>query len=159
MTVKFGETVLKKNTDYTVSYADGRKNAGKYNVNVKLKGNYEGKKTVSFKIKKAANPLKVKKGKKVTIRGATKGKKGKLKKTRKLDVYKVIKFKNKGKGPRTYLKKSGSKKISISKKTGKITLKKGIKKGTYKFKVRVKAAGTKNYKARTRTVTITVIVH
>ena len=159
VTVKCGGTVLKKNTDYTVSYADGRKNAGKYNVNVKLKGNYEGKKTVSFTINKAANPLKIKKGKTVVISGASKGEKGKLKKTRKLDVSKVITFKNKGKGPRTYLKKSGNKKISISKKTGKVTVLKGLPKGTYKVKVKVRAAGNANYKKSSwKTVTFRIKV-
>ena len=42
---------LKKNTDYTVSYAKGRKNVGKYAVKVTFKGNYSGTKTVYFTIK------------------------------------------------------------------------------------------------------------
>ena len=46
---------LKKGTDYTVSYAKGRKTVGKYTVTVKLKGNYAGTKTLTFKI----NPVKV----------------------------------------------------------------------------------------------------
>lgn len=41
---------LKKNTDYTVTYASGRKNIGKYTVTVKMKGKYSGKKTLSFNI-------------------------------------------------------------------------------------------------------------
>ena len=44
------------------------------------------------------------------------------------------------------------------KKTGKLTLKKGLKKGTYKFKVKVKAAGNKYYNALTKTVKVTVRV-
>ena len=43
--------VLKKNTDYTVTYATGRKNVGTYKVTVKFKGNYTGTKPLSFKIK------------------------------------------------------------------------------------------------------------
>ena len=43
--------VLKKDTDYTVTYSTGRKNVGTYNVIVKMKGNYTGTKTLSFKIK------------------------------------------------------------------------------------------------------------
>lgn len=50
MTVKNGTTVLAKGTDYTVSDASGRKNVGSYKVTVKLKGNYSGSNTVSFKI-------------------------------------------------------------------------------------------------------------
>ncbi len=43
--------VLKKDTDYTVTYASGRKNVGTYNVKITMKGNYSGTKTLSFKIK------------------------------------------------------------------------------------------------------------
>lgn len=43
-------TVLKKDTDYTLSYSSGRKNVGTYTVKVTLKGAYKGSKTFSFKI-------------------------------------------------------------------------------------------------------------
>lgn len=48
--------VLKKNTDYTVTYASGRKNVGTYKVTIKMKGKYSGTKTLTFKI----NPAKTK---------------------------------------------------------------------------------------------------
>ena len=71
----------------------------------------------------------------------------------------MIKFTSKGQGAKTYVKKSGNKKITIAKKTGKVTVKKGLKKGTYKVKVKVKAAGNANYKAsKVKTVTFKVIV-
>ena len=58
-----------------------------------------------------------------------------------------------------YVKKSGNAKITIAKKTGKVTVKKGLKQGTYKVKVKVKAAGTANYKASAwKVVTFTVTV-
>ena len=41
---------LKKGTDYTVTYPSGRKNVGSYKVTVKMKGNYSGTKTLTFKI-------------------------------------------------------------------------------------------------------------
>lgn len=41
---------LKKGTDYTVTYADGRKNVGTYKVTIKMKGSYSGTKTLTFKI-------------------------------------------------------------------------------------------------------------
>jgi hypothetical protein len=44
-------------------------------------------------------------------------------------------------------KKSFKKKFNINAKTGKITVKKKLKRGTYKVKVKVKAAGNANYKA------------
>ena len=43
-------TTLTKNNHYTISYASGRKNTGTYAVTVKMKGNYSGTKTLSFKI-------------------------------------------------------------------------------------------------------------
>ena len=46
---------LKKNTDYTVTYASGRKNTGTYTVTVKMIGKYSGTKTLTFKI----NPAKI----------------------------------------------------------------------------------------------------
>lgn len=41
---------LKSGTDYTVKYASGRKNIGKYKVTVTFKGNYSGTKTLYFTI-------------------------------------------------------------------------------------------------------------
>ena len=58
-------------------------------------------------------------------------------------------------GTVTYTKKSGNKKLVISKK-GVVTIKKGLKPGTYKLKVNVKAWGNSSYKARTRTATVTI---
>ena len=49
VTVKAGTKKLTA-SDYTVTYAKGRKNVGKYAVKVTLKGNYSGSKTVYFKI-------------------------------------------------------------------------------------------------------------
>ena len=46
---------LKKNTDYTVTYASGRKNVGTYKVTIKMIGKYSGTKTLTFKI----NPAKI----------------------------------------------------------------------------------------------------
>ncbi|MGN0532459.1 MAG: leucine-rich repeat protein [Eubacterium sp.] len=48
---------LVKNTDYTVSYASGRKNVGKYKVTVRFKGKYSGTKTLYFTIKPKATGI------------------------------------------------------------------------------------------------------
>ena len=64
---------------------------------------------------------------------------------------------SKAKGAVTYKKSSGNKKITVA-KNGKITVKKGLKKGTYKVKIKVAAAGTNTYKAKTITVTVTIKV-
>lgn len=54
--------------------------------------------------------------------------------------------------------KKYSKYFKINKKTGKLTVKKKLKKGTYKVKVRVTAAGNAQYSAAVRTVTIKIRV-
>ena len=61
-------------------------------------------------------------------------------------------------GKVTYTKTKGDKKITINKKTGKITVKKGLKKGTYKLKVDVKAAGSGSYASATKNVTVKIKV-
>ncbi|MBQ9361299.1 MAG: hypothetical protein IJT96_09725 [Lachnospiraceae bacterium] len=78
------------------------------------------------------------------------------KKNQTLKVGKVLTVK-KNKGTVTYTKKSGNKNITIA-KNGKVTVKKGLKAGTYSIKVNVKAAGNANYKAATKTVTFKVVV-
>ncbi|MGN0523879.1 MAG: leucine-rich repeat protein [Eubacterium sp.] len=45
-----GKTLV-KNTDYTVSYASGRKSVGKYAVKITFKGKYSGTKTLYFYVK------------------------------------------------------------------------------------------------------------
>ena len=64
----------------------------------------------------------------------------------------------KAQGSVTYKKKSGAKKITIHKKTGVITVKKGLKKGTYLLKVGITAAGNSNFKKKTVTAEIKIIV-
>ena len=48
---------LKRNTDYTVSYASGRKYVGKYAVKVTFKGNYSGSKILYFTVKPRATSI------------------------------------------------------------------------------------------------------
>ena len=150
---------LKSGTDYTVKITNKKgktvaspKAAGTYTLNITGKGDYTGKTKATYKINKAANKLKVKaKTAKIPYKNLKK-------KNQTLAVSKVITLTNKGKGKKTYAKASGSKKITINKKNGKVTVKKGLKIGTYKVKVKVKAAGNANYKALTRPATFTVKV-
>ena len=107
---------------------------------------------------RAANTLSVA-GKTASVRYS------KLKKTQTLTVSKVIRFRNKGQGARNYAlmsAKKGSKsyktKFRISAKTGKVTVKKGLKKGTYKVKVRITASGNDSHKPASKTVTFKVKV-
>ena len=51
-----GKTLV-KNTDYTVSYAKGRKYVGKYAVKITFKGKYSGTKTLNFTIRPKATSI------------------------------------------------------------------------------------------------------
>ena len=159
-----GDGVLKyssSNTKVAAVSAAGKvtiKGAGTAKISVYATAgtNYQksATKTVTVKVGKAANKLKIKRGKTATVKySAVKTK------NQKLGVSKVIAFTNKGQGAKTYAKVSGNKKITIAKKTGKVTVKKGLKKGKYTVKVKVKAAGTANYKASAwKTVTFKITV-
>ena len=104
--------------------------------------------TVKIKVVKRANPM--------TVKGRTVTAKAKQKTTFK--VAKVLTIK-KAKGTKVYKKLSGSSKVSINSRTGKLTVKKGLKKGkTYKIKVRVTAKGNTAYKAGSKTVTVKIKV-
>ena len=107
------------------------------------------KKTIP-KCEKYSNTLSVK-GKTKTVKYAT------VKKKNVTVVRKDAITVSKAQGKVTYKKSSGNKNITVS-SSGKITIKKGLKKGTYKIKVNVKAAGNANYKSKTKTVTVKIIV-
>ena len=100
-----GKTVDSAN--YDISYANGRKDAGTYDVKVTFKGNYTGSLTTKFTIAKANQSLKIKSPKKKMKVGA----KAKIK----------IKA-NKGHGKVTY--KVSNKKIAKIKKGKLVALKK-----------------------------------
>ena len=97
-------------------------------------------------VRKAANPLAIK------DKTASLSFKKLKKKAQTLSASKVIRFKAKGQGTLRYAlaaaKKGGKSFIryfKINAGTGKITVKKGLKKGTYKVKIKVKAAGNAYY--------------
>ncbi len=103
---------------------------------------------------KAVNPLKIK-GKTATVKYKKLKKKAQM-----LAVSNVITFTKKGKGTVKYTllsarkgKKSFKKYFRINSKTGRITIKKKLKKGTYKLKIKVTAAGSSSYEAASKTVT------
>ena len=62
------------------------------------------------------------------------------------------------KGKLTYAKTAGSSAFTVNKTNGRITVKKGLKKGTYTNKVKISAKATANYNAGTKTVLVTVRV-
>ena len=146
ITVKDGQAILAEGADYTVSYRDNV-NAGTATATIEGKGAYAGSVDKAFKIKKAENPMTVK-GKTVT---ASASKKSTFKKAQ---AFKV----SDAEGKVTFRKDKGNSKITVG-KTGKATVKKGLKAGkAYKVKVKVTAAGNENYKKATKAATVKVRV-
>ena len=151
VTVKNGNETLKLNTDYTVSYS-GNKEAGTATVIITYNGNYTGTKTITFKIAQANNSYKSATLSKSLKKAKVKKKKQTFKIAAKFTfpattTYKVSK----------YTTAKAKKYITISKK-GVVTVKKGTPKGTYKVKVKITAAATKNVKAKTVAKTVKVVV-
>ena len=101
-------------------------------------------------VKKAKQPM--------TVKAKTVKIKYKNLKKKKL-TFKALTVK-KAQGTVTFVKvkKGSSAKLSINKKTGKITIKKGTKKGTYKIKVKITAKGNANYLSGSKTITVEVKV-
>lgn len=56
----------------------------------------------------------------------------------------------------SYKKLGGNSKITVSSKTGKLTVKKGLKKGTYKVKIKVNTVANDYYDASSKIATVTV---
>jgi hypothetical protein len=141
VTVKItGVTV--PSSQYTVSYSNNTK-AGTAKVTIKAATNatyVSGNVTKTFTITKAANTLTVS----PTSKSLT------VAKCKKQAQTFTIKVKN-AKGTVSY-KSSKTKYVTVSK--GKVTVKKGTPKGTYK--VTVTAKGNSNYKSGSKKVTITV---
>ncbi|MCR5207849.1 MAG: hypothetical protein K6C14_05160, partial [Eubacterium sp.] len=145
---RMGEEIA--DTQYDVTYKNNI-NAGTATAVITFKGDYyEGEKAVDFVIAKAPNALSAK-GRTVKL-SAKKLKKKKLTVKRS----KAIQVKN-ATGKLSFKKSKGNKKITV-KKNGKIVVKKGLKKGTYKIKIKVTAAGSANCKASVKTVTVKIKV-
>lgn len=153
VTVKADGKVLPASA-YTVTCGNNR-SAGTYTVRVNMKPinqKYVGTVTKSYTIAKASQPLTVTAAKKTV-----KAKKLKKKKqtVRPLTVkaaqgtvtYKLI-------GGKARAKKA----LKVDPKTGRITVKKKTKKGTYTIRVKVSAAGNRNFAPGQKTVTVKVQV-
>ena len=98
------------------------------------------------------NPLKIK-GKPVTL-------KSKVLKKKNDTISASTLFTYSAKGQKVlFVKASGNKAFTINKSTGKVTVKKGLKKGTYKVRIKVMATGNDTYKASDwKTVTVKIRV-
>jgi hypothetical protein len=141
VTVKV-DGVTVPSSHYTVSYSNNTKvGTAKVTIKATSKATYiSGSVTKTFTITKAANPLTVSPtSKKLTV--------AKCKKKAQTFTIKT----SKAQGTVSY-KSSNTKYVTVSK--GKVTVKKGTPKGTYKITVTAKGSG--NYKSGSKTVTITV---
>ena len=118
-------------------------------------GEYKGliaAKQVEFRnLPKSKNTLTVK-TKKVTVRYS------KLKARKQTISAKKAFAVSKAKGTVSYKKAGGNKKITIA-KNGRITIRKGLRKGNYNLKVKVRASGDDDYKSITKTVTVKIKVN
>ncbi|MBR3243393.1 MAG: hypothetical protein IKF90_11970 [Parasporobacterium sp.] len=145
-----GKTIASKY--YTATYSNkNSKNAGTYQVMVKFKGNYSGSKTLSYKITQAANSI---------TKFTPTSKTYKYSKTN-ARTFQITATMKSGTKP-TYAKSGvtpskGNSYITVS-KTGKVNVMKGIPRGTYTLKVKVTAKATTNYKAKTVTKSLKIVV-
>ena len=149
--LKSGKYTLVKGTDYTISYANNT-NVGTAKITITGKGSYYGTRTIRFNIVKATNAVKKytsKKAVKLTTLNKKKKITFKIAATAKFSANKTYKL--------VSVSKKAKKYIAVS-KNGTVTLKKGLKKSTYKVKVRITASSTTNYKALKVTKTIRVTV-
>ena len=140
---------------YDVSF-ENNINVGTGKVIVVGKNGYYGKALGTFTIEKASQTIKSVQPLKKTYKASKKTKKLAKKKTFRLEAVST----GDSKVSVTFAKanKAGGKKIKIS-KTGKVTVKKGLKKGTYKVKVKMNKAGNQNYNAAktvSKTLKITI---
>ena len=157
-----GGRELVKGTDYDVSFSPSNPvNSGNYKVLITGKGKFKGKTEASFKIFPSSGSTKAKAaGKTITLKYTNLKKKSlSVVKSKYVKVgsdqgtisYKITSAK---KGTKSF-KKS----FSISKSSGKITVKKKLKKGTYTLKVKLTAKGSSNYKVTgSRTITVKIKV-
>ncbi|MBR2547527.1 MAG: hypothetical protein IKF07_04975 [Eubacterium sp.] len=144
------EPELVEGVDYTVEYEDNV-NAGTGKVIVTGIGRFSGTDESKFTINKAVNTIKAS-GRTAKLKASVLKKKAVTIKASKAFLIKSAI------GKVTYKKTGGSKVIKVA-KNGKVTVKKGTKKGTYKAAVEVRAAGDSNHEASAwKKVTIRVKV-
>ncbi|MBR0404823.1 MAG: C40 family peptidase [Eggerthellaceae bacterium] len=154
--VKAGSLVLREGTDYSVSYEDNVQ-VGTAIVVVKGMGNFTDSNFATFKIGKASQVISAKKSISKTFTASEKTKK--LAKNKTVNLKKLAKASAKTSVRFTKANKVGGKKIAVNPVTGKVTLKKGLKTGTYKVKVKLTARANASYKAaKAKTIVLKVVV-
>lgn len=146
-TVRLGSATLREGTDYALSYANNV-NAGTATVTVTGSGNFAGAKSATFPIAKAPSSLDAAGGEAEVLFSKAK------KKAQAIGG--LVEVSGVGGGV-TYAKVGGSGNLTVD-GSGRVTVKKKSKKGTYRATVRVTAVGDANHQAASRDVTVTVKV-
>ena len=152
VTVRLDGKTLKRDTDYSVTYASGRINPGTYRVVVKGKGHYSGSLTKTFDIDKIDNQITAK-AVKASV-GVT------YKQDDATTTAKNVAYAN-AKGTVTYVNDSANDsalRFIVNKQTGEVTIPRATKAGTYAIRITIEDAGTTYYCSSAATVTYKVIV-
>ena len=137
--------------------------AGSYTATLTADSNHvfsDGKASAAMKwsIAKASQTISAKNAT-ATAKAKKAGKTKSLAKSVTVDLKKKAKASAKTKVAYKKANKAGGKLIAVNKKSGKVTLKKGLNAGVYKVKVKLTASKSKNYKAaKAKTITLTVRV-
>lgn len=144
---------LRKGADYKLSYANNV-GVGTGKVLIAFNGNFAGVTEAAFSISKASLAFTA------TVKKKTLTGKVKTLKKKKMTFSGVFRV-TVAEGNVSYANVSAKKvktKIKVNAKTGKVTLAKGIRKGTYTLKVRINASGSASYEGATKTLTVKVRV-
>lgn len=143
-----GTTTFKSGNTKLATVSSAGKVVGKAAGTVTISAKNNGKvASVKIKVIKRTNPITVK-TKTISLKKGYK--------TKKYAKAKAFTVKN-AKGTVVFKKASGNGKITVA-SSGTVTVKKGLKKGTYKVKVKVTAKGNTTYNSKSKTVTLTVKV-
>lgn len=148
ITIVYNGKTLVDGVDYIVSYKNNTK-PGTATMIIEGFGEFSGRVEKTFTIDKLEQKLGAK-GKTKTLTAA------KLKK--KSRTVTCITGTSDVEGKLTFKKLSGKKALKVNAKTGKVTVAKGSKKGTYKAQIEVSAAATEVYEEATKIVTVSVRV-
>ena len=148
---------LKEGEDYTIEWSDpGSVDPGEYSLTITGNVKYTGQTEAAYKIIKANNNIKLK-ARKINVKRSV------LKKVPiVMPIGKAIVVQN-SVGNITYKivkveKKAAAAKFAVNNKTRKLTIKRGLKKGSYKVTFKVTAAGNDKYDQDTKNVTVPVTV-
>ena len=152
LTITYQGTVLRKGTDYTVSYSRNIV-PGTGRIAIAGKGRYSGKVTLHFNILKADQPMRVKAAKAAVSYTKLKSKRQVIRADQYLKVTKA-----QGKVSYSIHEAGKLKGVKVNSKTGEITVPKGAKKGTYTVQLKVKAAGDKIYCSDSVIVSVKIVV-